>query len=63
MSFESSNLIKLIFYRIFHCDIKEQYKIKKMSPGFLFLILDLEKIIFLCFLCHGKEKKKAVIFI
>ena len=27
-----------------------------MYPRFLFLVLDLEKIIFLCFLCHAKKK-------
>ena len=30
-------------------------KSKKTCPGFFYLILDLEKIIFLCFLCYAKK--------
>ena len=35
--------------------LKNNIKSEKTSPVFLFLVLDLEKIIFLCFLCHAKK--------
>ena len=61
ISFESSNLTKLNFLPNFSTAIlKNNIKFKKTCPGFLFLILDLEKITFLCFLRNAKQSSHTL---
>ena len=52
-----------VYTEFFHCDIKEQYKIWKTCPGFLFLILDLEKITFFMFSVPCKKKQSYFIWL
>ena len=56
ISFESSNLTKFFPFQNFSTVIlKNNVKSKKACPGLSFLLLNLEKIIYLCFLCHAKK--------
>ena len=59
--FRELQLGQIIFLPNFSTVIlKNNIKSRKTCLGFLFLILDLEKIIFLCFLCHAKKKSHLI---
>ena len=64
MSFESSSLTKLFFLPNFSTAILNNYiKSKKTCPGFLFLVLDLEKIFFFMFSVPCKKKQSYFILL
>ena len=54
--FQELQLDQIMFLPNFStATLKNNIKSEKMCQGFLFLILDLEKIIFLCFMCHAQK--------